>query len=162
MKKGAVWGSALYWVYYVVMTAFIIIAFVVIPSRVLDAVVQPVELDAALMEQRLFNKVTEYSPVSGFKAGVVSSDFRSSAALSISEKLFGYYVYFAPFSADPDFVYRPGVDEVFYGNRDFFVVAEPLAPLKYKKFSESRRMKKGSSDVVVQLVQVYPKKYVAK
>ncbi|RMD58275.1 hypothetical protein D6825_01385 [Candidatus Woesearchaeota archaeon] len=145
MSKG-VWVLAdiVYWFFYIPLTALVVIALVTFPQGMFKSVVQPQVLEAKIAEHRLFNKVSVFDPFLGSRK-VVRDDFRQAASLYLSEK---------------PFAYRMSYDgEEYVGNRDFFDVAEPLAPIKYQKFVSERQLMKDGRKVSVKLEQVYPYEY---
>lgn len=107
MKGTWALADALYWFFYIPLTAIIIIALVTIPTNVMKATIQPVELDASIMEERLAMKI-KYSGL-------------ESTRLTMSEKKHGYKV-------------TIGKESVF-GNKDFYEEAIPLTPIKHKRFT---------------------------
>lgn len=127
------------------ITFVCVIALIQVPENMLQQRLQPIDLDALIMQKRLFNKVSGYSPVLGMQEDILAEDVRLAARLDPSEKKFGYRI---TVSKGP----------TVYGNKDFFVAAYPLARL-YDTFTEVKRMKQDGSSVSVSLVQVYPKKY---
>lgn len=136
-------ADALYWFFYIPLTAIIIIALVTIPTSVLRATVQPVELDASIMEERLSQKITAYSPMLGQKIGEVGE--LDGAKLQLSEKRHAYKVTVAAKSV--------------LGNQDFYDEAIPLTPIKHKRFMFNTKMTKEGVLVPVTIDQVYPENY---
>lgn len=127
------------------VTITVVIAIVRIPESNLEQKVQPIKLDAAILEQRLTNKITRYSPVMGLQDGMLTDNLRQDASLTRSDKKFGYRV-------------KQGSTQAI-GNRDFFEAALPLSPSLYHRFDSTRKMKLDGRDVTVEVTQVYPKKY---
>jgi len=129
-------SEMLYWFFYIPMAVVVFIAFVKIPNVILENAVQPVELDAALTKEMLFNRMSVFS----YPYGTEFSEFRpanSSTWLFLSPKKFGYMISFK--------------DEKFFGNKYFYLDAKPLAGINYRNFAEVR------NGILVDLV--YPKKY---
>lgn len=145
MNKGT-WAlaDALYWFFYIPMTAIIVISLVIIPTNVMKATIQPVELDASIMEERLSNKLTEYSPITGTNINKVGDV--NAANLILSQKRHAYKV---------------AVDNLppVFGNPDFYDEAIPLTPVKHKRFTSATEMKKKEKTSKVIIDQVYTEKY---
>jgi len=135
----------LYWFFYLPLTAIVIIALVKVPENILDTSIQPFELDAGITEQRLAQKVTQYSPVFGTQANTLTKDFKKRAVLYLSEKRYGYRI-----SAG---------GETYYGNKEFYEDAYPLAPFRYHRFTIHKRFNQNGKPVHVTIDQTFPLRY---
>ncbi|HLC32919.1 MAG TPA: hypothetical protein VJJ82_03770 [Candidatus Nanoarchaeia archaeon] len=144
-------ADALYWFFYIPLTALIVIALVTIPTSILRATVQPVELDASIMGERLAQKITAYSPVLGAQSGRLGDI--TAANLALSEKRHAYRITVGDKSAEQSVV----------GNQDFYDEAIPLTPIKHKRFTFTTTMiqKKSTEERIVPVTidQVYPERY---
>lgn len=139
------------WFFYIPLTAIVALALVTIPQRLLEQSVQPVELDAVIARERLFQELNTKSPVFGVVEGQVRGDWES-LGLSASDKKWAWKVTVPTAHADA----RGGV---VFGNREFFEEAVPLAPVRYGHFVVERQMRYGGVLVSVRVEEVYPKKY---
>ena len=141
-KRGTwAWADLLYWFFYLPMTAAVIITLVIVPARLLNASVQPMPLDAALFEERVFQHLAEYSPVTGVDKTKLTDDVVSSTRFSLSQKRFGYEIKIG--------------DKTIYGRQQFYDIAKPLAPVRYDKFTA----KKTIQNTPIEITQLYPQKY---
>lgn len=141
-NKGTwIMADAVPWLLYVSMTAIIVMALVIIPTNILQSTVQPVELDASIMEERLAQKITAYSPVLGTQPG--QSGDLNQARLAMSEKRHAYKV-------------TMGAQSV-VGNQDFYDEAIPLTPIKHRRFTYTTTLQGVKEPVTID--QVYPERY---
>ena len=138
-----VMADALYWFFYIPLTAIIVLALVIIPTNILRATVQPVELDASIMEERLSQKILAYSPMLGVETGQAGNI--KDAELVLSEKRFAYKV-----TVDKDST---------IGNQEFYDEAIPLTPIKHKRFTHEATLVKEGKETPVVIDQVYPERY---
>ena len=153
-KRGTwTWADTLYWFFYIPITAFTIIALVVIPSRVMGQIIQPIPLDASIMQERFTQKATAYSPVLGSRQGEITADFAQRMRLALSDKRYGYNVSYSQNGI---------VKEQAFGNKDFYEQAVPLAPIKYDRYVTQKNLTKDGQIVTLTIDQTFPKKYEAR
>ena len=145
-KKGTwTWADTLYWFFYIPLTAFVVMALVIIPRGILNNAVQPFTLDAGIMQERLVQKITAFSPILGVQGKQLSDQFPKSATLSLSEKRYAYKVA----SATQEYV----------GNKEFYEIAVPLAPIRFNRYSVNKPMFVNGVQTNIFIDQVFPKKY---
>jgi len=140
----------IYWVVYPILLTFTVLTLVTIPLYVLDKAVQPVQLDGAIMNERLWVKITEVSPVVGVRENVVAQDVRRASALSISQKQFGYQV-----SVEP----KNGEKVGFVGNANFYTCALPVANLSFVQFTQRRQKFYKGVPAGVTVDQIFARSY---
>lgn len=133
-----------FWLFYIPLTAFAVLALIIVPTSMLQNSVQPITMDAAIMQDRLFMKSSEFSPIFG-QTNKLTGNLNKSVALELSEKKFAYNV-------------SAGSQSV-YGNKEFYEDAVPIASIKYDRFTSSRTLMSSSGPVVVTVDQIYPKSY---
>jgi len=146
-KHGVSVKLFLFWVIYIPLTAFAVIALIYIPSAEFEDGIskQPIPLDAFIMEKRLLMKASMFSPVLGLEEDILASDIKASAALELPEKRFAFNL-----SAG---------NQAVYGNRGLYEDAVPLVPISFDRFTASRTFISPTGPVVVTIDQVYPKRY---
>jgi|GEM_PF-5353027 len=145
MNKKAtwVWADALYWFFYIPVTVIVIVALVVVPTSILNSSVQPTNLDATIMEQRILNSLTPMSPTLGYQKDFSVPNPAQAIKYSVSPKKFGVKI---------------DVDEVTYINKQYYEDAIPLAGLGYKKY-ENLFAVRGTNFGKVFISQVYAPNY---
>mgnify|MGYP001562759299 CR=1 FL=1 len=104
------------------------------------------------MEERLVNKLTAYSPVFGLQSGTLTGQFKKNAVLLLSDKRYSYKVAYGYVGAS-----KPA--EEFIGNKDFYDISAPLAPIKYDRYLSTLSMNKENRTVTFTIDQTFPKKY---
>lgn len=137
-------AEALYWVPWSILTIVVVFGVIVYPAGRVEASVNPVELDAAIFEERVFQHVAKYSPVIGSTEQLTDNLDRSLQFL-LSQKRFAYKITVG--------------NKIIYGNQEFYDIAWPLAPVKYLRFISNKTFVTQSGSVVVTVDQVYPRKY---
>ncbi len=137
-------AEGLYWIPWSILTIFVVFGVIVYPASRVEASVNPVELDAAIFEERVFQHLAKYSPVTGVTNELVDNLDRS-LQFSLSQKKFAYKITIG--------------NKIIYGNQEFYDIAWPLAPVKYLRFISNRTFVTQSGPVVVTVDQVYPRKY---
>jgi len=143
-KRGSwTWADMLYWIFYVPMTAALVVALITIPTAKLEAAVQPIPMDARIFEERVFQLVAKHSAVTGTDTRALTENVEHALRFSHSPKKFGYQIIIG--------------DRVITDPRDFYGIARPLAPLRYTAFTAGRRLE--YPPVIVTVNQVYPKQY---
>ncbi len=135
------------WFFYVPLTAIVILALVTIPTRLLENSLHPIELDAAITKERLFQDINKVGSVYGVEPGVIRPDF-ATRALLMGDKKWAYKLTVT--------TQGQNTPVIVFGNEEFYRDAAPLAPVKYSLFQSER---KYSSTVSVKVDEVYPKKY---
>ncbi len=140
----------IWWIAYLPLTTAVILALVLIPSRMLDAAVQPYYLDAEIMEERIYNNLDYYDPALGTQKGTLTTntdDFckNNTIQMSMSQKAFAA-------KANIN-----GKD--CYANKAFYKDAKPLTPVKYNLISSSRTYQTDKGPITVNVEQIYPSKY---
>jgi len=145
-KKGTwAWADLLMWFFYLPMTAAVIYAIVTVPQGIIKTSVQPVELDAAIFQERAFQHLADYSPVTGADDNTLTPNADHALAYSLSPKKFGYKI---------------TIDgKKFSPNEEFYDIAAPLAPVLYNRFTDAKQFKTKTGTASVTVDQVYPKKY---
>ncbi len=136
-RKG-VWilSDILYWFFYIPMAVVVILFMVIMPEHIMNSAVQPIELDATITKELLFQKISDYS----YPYGTEFSKFnptKSNTWLFLSQKNFGYKI--------------SNKESEFFGRELFYKEAEVLIGRNYKNFAEKR------GDVTIELI--YPNKY---
>jgi len=111
----------------------------------MDQSVQPFPLDAGINQERLFQKVAVHSPIFGVQTNTLTDEFDKAAAMRLSEKRYAYKI-----SADK---------EEYFGNKEFYEDAVPLAPIRYNRFIGTKRFVSNGKRVTVTVDQVFPKRY---
>lgn len=140
-------AEGLLWFFYVPLTAVVILALVIIPTRLLENSLHPIELDAAIARERLYQDVNKVGPIYGVEAGLVRSDF-ATRALLMGDKKWAYKLTVT--------TQGQNTPVIVFGNEEFYRDAAPLAPVKYSLFQSERRY--GAMNTV-KVDEVYPKKY---
>ena len=135
----------LYWFFYIILSAFVIIATVKTPMNILRNSVQPFPLDAGITEERLIEKTTAYSPIFGVEYCTLTDQFEKNAAMSLSDKRYAYKI-------------STG-QKKYIANKEFYEDAVPLAPIRYNRYTTTRTCTTDSKSLPVTIDQVYPKKY---
>ncbi|VVB81069.1 Uncharacterised protein [uncultured archaeon] len=135
----------LYWFFYIPLTAFVIIALVTTPTSILNQSVQPFRLDAGITEERLYEKVSDYSPILGTQYGTLTDQFDKNAALLLSDKRYAYKI-----SAG---------QKAYVANKEFYEDAVPLAPIRYNRYTITKMFTSNGKQIPVTIDQVYPKSY---
>jgi len=145
-KKGTwAWADLTMWLFYLPLTAAVIYAIVTVPQGIIKTSVQPVELDAAIFQERTFQHLADYSPVTGANDNTLTPDVEQALAYSLSQKKFGYKI---------------TIDgKKFAPNEEFYDIAAPLAPVLYYRFTANKNLKTATGTITVTVDQVYPKKY---
>jgi len=146
------WTDTLYWFIYIILTSIIIIALVMIPMNILQRSVQPFVLDAALVQENLFARASAYSYPFGTAytgQGIALGD--EPLLLSHSQKKMGYKVVVRNI--------RTGQTTEYFGNKDFYEQAAPLAPVRYHQFINQRPYYQGDDQYEVTADIVYPQQY---
>lgn len=133
-KATWVWADALYWFFYLPLTVVIIVALVVVPSSILNSSVQPTNLDATIMRERMEQKLTPYSSETGTeKDFLISNPEKALFTLSLpgEHKKFGAKIKISTNN--------------YYINKPFYDDAVHLAGIGYKRYetSEFRITKEG-------------------
>ena len=147
-NRRATWAAAdvLYWFFYLPFTVLVVLALVIIPARVLDTAVRPVDLDAVVFEQRVKMKLTDFDPVLGSRFGVLR-DFSSDELLFVpSVKKFGYLLKVGDVKKFGDST----------NQKLFYSLHVGFAGRKYSIFNRTFYFDDGKT---VDLSQVYPSKY---
>lgn len=135
----------LYWFFYIVLSAFVIIATVKTPENILRNSVQPFPLDAGITEERLIEKTTAYSPIFGVQYCTLTDQFEKNAAMSLSDKRYAYKI-------------NTG-QKKHIANKEFYEDAVPLAPIRYNRYTVTRICTSDGKPTPITIDQVYPKKY---
>lgn len=138
-------GKIWYWLFYIPITACVIIALVVMPENIKNTALQPFALDAKIMEERILNNIAARDPVLGFTEDRLGRKISRKAALALSDKQYGYKI---------------TIDgQAYYGNREFYEDAAPLAPIKYDRHTTTKLLHRGDDTITVTIDQVFPKQY---
>jgi len=136
-----------FWLFYLPMTAIVVLALVITPQQILNQSFQPMPVDATIMEQRLQNKLSATSAIYGMQPGKLTSNVQENIALGLSDKAYGFKI---------------TVDgQTFFGNQEFFEDAKPLAPVKYQLYTSSYEYTKNNQPVIVTVEQTFPFEYGA-
>ncbi|HLF54882.1 MAG TPA: hypothetical protein VI612_04125 [Candidatus Nanoarchaeia archaeon] len=144
-KRGvAAPAEGLYWIPWSILTIVVVFGVIVYPASKVEASVNPVELDAAIFEERVFQHLAKYSPVTG-STEQLTDNLERSLQFSLSQKRFAYKITVR--------------SKIIYGNQEFYDIAWPLAPVKYLRFMSNRTFVTQSGPVVVAVDQVYPRRY---
>lgn len=139
-------ADMLYWLFYLPMTFIVMFALVFKPIDILSAGVNPSQLDAYIFQERTKEHLAQYSPITGVDYTRLTSDPREATAYRLSRKQFAFKLDIT------------GYDTI-YGNKDFYELAMPLAPIKYEQYEHTYNIPAESGDKTVTLNQVYPKRY---
>lgn len=146
------WADTLYWFIYIILTSVIIMALVILPMQVLNKSVQPFLLDAALVQENLFQRASAYEyPYGTLYTGLGTELGKENVLLSHSQKKMAYKVTVR--NKDT------GETREYYGNKDFYDQAAPLAPLRYHQFINKRPYLTNESAYEVITDVVYPQEY---
>ncbi len=145
LSKKAQIEDVLHWFFYITITAMVIYIFVIVPLQMLNNSIQPIALDAAIGEERLFNKLSAYSPVMGMQNGVATNS-KNSAVLYLGEKAYGYRV-------------EAGIQVIYTGNNEFYEDAIALIPVKYRLYAATKTYYWNGKEFEVLITQVFPNKY---
>lgn len=146
MNKKATWAwaDALYWFFYIPLTLIVIVALIVVPTSVLNSSVQPTNLDATIMQQRILNSLTPVSPILGYQEGQPYFDPKKAITYSTPQK--------------KDFGVKIEAGETIYINEQYYKDARPLAGVGYKNY-QGLYYVSGTSHPTIYIDQIYAPRY---
>jgi len=125
---------------YIPMTIVIVASLVTTPSKILTQSLQPMQLDATIMHERIIQQITYYSPLTGSHQRTI-------------EGIPQFY------PTNKRYANRASIGEQqYYFNKLFFDTAYPLAPVVYNKHSYYQHMN-GENEILVETIHVFPKNY---
>ena len=143
-KRGFAPAEPIFYIAYLTMTFAVIMSLWYIPSKMIDAAVQPYNIDAAIMEQRIYSNLDAYDPMLGVQIGTLRKD-PENMKFSVSEKAFAVKATL------------PGKE--LYINKEFYKDAWPLTPARYEPFESTKSYQKDTVTVQVSIQQAYPPTY---
>lgn len=150
MNKKATWAwaDALYWFLYIPLTLIVIVALITVPTSILNNSVQPIALDATIMQQRIENSLTKkYSPTEGQIPAtnvMILSQISKFQAPSINQKKYGIQI---------------DADGTHYINKEYYEKTKDLVGMGYKGHSSEFFYSGKDGIKMAKIKQVYPPRY---
>jgi len=132
------------WFFYIPLTLVVIVALIVVPTSVLNSSVQPTNLDATIMQQRILNSLTPTSPTLGYQEGQPYFDPKQAIAYSTPQK--------------KDFGVKIEAGETLYINKQYYEDARPLVGVGYKNY-QGLFYVSGTSYPIIYVDQIYAPRY---
>ena len=130
---------------YVALTILVLIALVFTPSQLINQTTQPIALDATIFAERINQKLSAVSAVSGVQKMMLTPDVSRALALNPTPKKYGAKV-------------TIGRTEVYY-NQEFYEDAYPLAPYKYDRFISTFSKNKNNQPILITVDQTHAQEY---
>lgn len=145
MNKKAIAGWKLIgFLFYIALTAVVVVALIVVPTSIINSSVQPTNLDAAIMQKRIINSLTPVSPVLGYQEGQPYFDPKRAITYSTPQK--------------KDFGVKIEAGETLYINRQYYEDARPLSGVGYKNYQGLFYIS-GTSYPTIYIDQIYAPRY---
>ena len=134
--------------FYFPLTMGVLIAFVLFPSALMEASVQPVPVDQAIQARQLTSRLWTTNMLTGRTSPFEYNDDLSTLNRTITKKQMAYSV---------------AIDskEVFY-NKQLYDIAKPIAPFRYRGYNEARQISVRGTLKQLKIEEYYPQKYETK
>lgn len=137
-----------YGLFYLPLTAIVILAIVIIPKNLMDKSVEPIPLDQQIQAKQTMSRLWETSTITGRTSPFQYTDDLTGINNTYSSKQMTYLV-------------KIGDKETIH-NKKFYEIAQPIAPFRYLPYSETRQINVKGTEKQLTIEEYYPKEYEVK